>query len=248
MVPGRHVFADSARHPLCYNVPKVLMAGTKVLDVALRRLRSEDINQVLEIEKEAFAPLVMGTPFKRELNNRYARYFVAYRPDGPASKPEPVHGPGPVARDPSLWNRVVKTVQGVVGREEETSSSNSNIMGYVGLWFQGNEAHITEIAVREVLRGHGIGELLLIATVKAAVEHGSSVVTLEVRVSNFIAQRMYEKYGFKTAGIRKGYYSDNREDAVIMTTSPVHTWEFQHRFSELQEDYLARWREICIES
>ncbi len=224
------------------------MAGTKVLDVALRRLKSEDINQVLEIEKEAFAPLVMGTPFKRDLNNRYARYFVAYRCGEPESKPERVHAPEPVAKDPSLWNRMVKTVQGVVGREEEAASSNSNIMGYVGLWFQGNEAHITEIAVREALRGHGIGELLLIATVRAAVEHGSSVVTLEVRVSNFIAQRMYEKYEFKTAGIRKGYYSDNREDAVIMTTSPVHTWEFQHQFRELQEAYLARWREICIES
>ena len=240
--------ADSARHSLCYNGPKIIMAGIKVLDVALRRLRSDDINQVLEIEKEAFAPMVMGTPFKRELNNRYARYFVAYRPDEPESQPEPVPASEPVSKDPSLWNRMVKTVQGVVGREEETSDSSSNIMGYVGLWFQGNEAHITEIAVREALRGHGIGELLLIATVRSAVEHGSSVVTLEVRVSNFIAQRMYEKYGFKTAGIRKGYYSDNREDAVIMTTSPVHTWEFKHRFSELQEAYLARWRDICIES
>lgn len=244
----RQVAADYARHTLCYNVPKVMMAGTKVLDVALRRLRSEDINQVLEIEKEAFAPMVMGTPFKRELNNRYARYFVAYQCDAPESQPETVLEPEPAARDSSLWNRMVKTVQGVVGREGETPNSKSNIIGYVGLWFQGNEAHITEIAVREPLRGHGIGELLLIATVRAAVEHGSSVVTLEVRVSNFIAQRMYEKYGFKTAGIRKGYYSDNREDAVIMTTSPVHTWEFQHQFSELQEAYLVRWREICIES
>ena len=49
------------------------------MDIALRRLRAEDVSQVTEIEREAFAPLGIGTPFKRELNNRYARYLVAYR-------------------------------------------------------------------------------------------------------------------------------------------------------------------------
>jgi ribosomal-protein-alanine N-acetyltransferase len=142
---------------------------------------------------------------------------------------------------------MIKTVQGMVKREDESAGSDSNLVGYVGLWFQGNEAHITEIAVREALRGKGIGELLLIGSVRASVEYGSSVVTLETRISNFVAQRLYEKYGFKTAGIRKGYYSDNREDAIIMTTSPIHGVEYQKRFGELQEAYLSRWGEICID-
>ena len=118
--------------------------------------------------------------------------------------------------------------------------------GYVSVWYQGNEAHITEIAVRESLRGQGIGELLLIGSLRAAVEHGSVVMTLEARVSNFIAQRLYEKYSFKSVGIRKGYYSDNREDAVLMTTNPINTDEYETMFQGLQDTYESRWGEIII--
>jgi [ribosomal protein S18]-alanine N-acetyltransferase len=218
------------------------------MDVALRQLRAEDISQVVEIEREAFSPLWIGTPFKRELNNRYARYLIAYcqpKPCGVAQSSTPVD---PKPADASLWGRVVKGVQGVVKREQEDAKPDSYVAGYVGIWFQGNEGHITEIAVREKLRGNGIGELLLIGSLRAAIEYGSSVVTLEARISNFIALRLYEKYGFKSAGIRKGYYSDNREDAVIMTTTPIHSEEYRRRFQELQEAYLARWREIYIEA
>jgi ribosomal-protein-alanine N-acetyltransferase len=217
------------------------------MEIALRRLRSEDINQVIEIEKEAFSPLWLGTQFKRDLNNRYACYLVACPvPDSdPGSPPSP---PDRTAEEPSLWNRLVKSVHGVVKRDEDDPDADSSLLGYVGLWYQGNEAHITEIAVREALRGRGIGELLLIGSVRAAVEYGSSVVTLETRVSNFVAQRLYEKYGFKTAGVRKGYYSDNREDAIIMTTSPIHAAEYRQRFNQLQEAYVSRWREIRVEA
>jgi ribosomal-protein-alanine N-acetyltransferase len=220
-------------------------ASNKLVDIALRRLRAEDISQVIEIEKEAFSPLWLGTQFKRDLNNRYACYLVAYSAQEADSKTSPV-STNLAPEDSSLWYRVVKTVQGVVKREDDIPGPDSNLVGYVGLWFQGNEAHITEIAVREALRGQGIGELLLIGSVRAAVEYGSSVVTLEARISNFIAQRLYEKYGFRTAGIRKGYYSDNREDAIIMTTSPIHSVDYQKRFGELEAAYLFRWREVCI--
>ena len=114
------------------------------------------------------------------------------------------------------------------------------------MWFQGNEAHVTEIAVRHDLRGNGLGELLLIGSIRAAVENGSSVVTLEVRVSNFIAQRLYEKYGFKTAGVRKGYYTNNREDALIMTTSPLHTDDYQKLFASLQNSFTSRYGNITV--
>lgn len=101
--------------------------------------------------------------------------------------------------------------------------------------------------MRETLRGQGIGELLLIGSLRAALEYGSSVVTLEARVSNFVAHRLYEKYGFKSAGFRKGYYADNREDAVIMTTSPIHSEAYRALFQDLQEKYPTRWREIRID-
>ena len=101
--------------------------------------------------------------------------------------------------------------------------------------------------MREGLRGQGIGELLLIGSVRAALDYGSSVVTLEARASNFVAHRLYEKYGFKSSGVRKGYYADNREDAVIMTTSPIHSEGYRELFRELQEKYPDRWRVIRIE-
>ena len=219
------------------------------MDVALRRLRAEDIDQVIEIEREAFLPLRLGTSFKRELNNRYARYLVACQPE-PAA-PESADAPPPPADDQppadgSLWGRMVRGVRGMVGKEPALDGGSADIAGYVGIWFQGNEAHITEIAVRERLRGNGIGELLLIGSVRLALENGSTVLTLEARVSNFIAQRLYEKYGFKQVGIRKAYYSDNREDAVIMTTSPIHSNEYRQLFDQLQQTFLSRWGEINI--
>lgn len=226
------------------------------MDVALRRLRAEDIQQVIDIEREAFSPLWLGTSFKREISNKYARYLVAVQPDSlltdaDSCPPDPAEEAGieeGLAPDSSLWGRMIRGVRGMVGKPVPEDSGPEDIAGYVSLWFQGNEAHITEIAVREKLRGNGIGELLLIGSVRVAMENGSTVLTLEARVSNFIAQRLYEKYGFKEVGIRKNYYSDNREDAVIMTTSPIHTTEYQARFKELQKAFLDRWGAINIET
>ena len=221
------------------------------MDIGLRRLRAEDIEQVIEIEREAFAPLWLGTSFKRDLNNRYARYLVACQPEDArveliAAEPDPMESDA-APSDASLWGRMVRGVRDMVGKPPASEGKPEDIAGYVGLWFQGNEAHITEIAVREKLRGNGIGELLLIGSIRIAMEHGSTVLTLEARVSNFIAQRLYEKYGFKEVGIRKNYYSDNREDAVIMTTSPIHTIEYREKFRQLQETFLQRWGEIRAE-
>ena len=72
-------------------------------------------------------------------------------------------------------------------------------------------------------------------------------MTLEARVSNFIAHRLYQKYSFKSVGIRKAYYSDNREDAVIMTTSPIDTTEYSRLFDGLQTAYQSRWGRMKIE-
>ena len=225
------------------------------MDIVLRPLRPDDIKQIVEIEREAFAPVGIGTPFKREVDNRYAKYLVAYDrdlPGGPDSGDDvgdnPEDHPGPMDKPPdiSLWGRMVRRVHQVV-KQDRSSPAPLEIAGYVGVWFQGNEAHITEIAVRADLRGQGFGELLLIGSVRAAVEYGSAVVTLEVRASNFIAQRLYEKYEFKTSGTRKGYYADNRADAVIMTTGPIHSEAYRGLFQHLQELYLARWGDITIE-
>ena len=218
----------------------------------MRRLQADDIDQVVAIEKEAFSPLWVSSSFKRDLNNKRANYLVACFDDGVS--PEEIMAEigldhlGQVADEPpsGLWSRVLGRIgfspKAETGRENE----GFDIAGYVSVWYQGDEAHITEIAVKEPLRGRGVGELLLIASLEAAIEYGSRVMTLEARVSNFIAHRMYQKYNFKSVGIRKAYYSDNREDAVIMTTIPIDTDEYDKLFTDLQSTYHARWGRLCI--
>jgi ribosomal-protein-alanine N-acetyltransferase len=214
------------------------------MDVLLRCLRVDDINQVIDIEREAFSPLWISTPFKRDLKNRYASYLVAC---GAPDPDESVPGDSsPAPESAHSWRRLVLRLRWLISGIEHRTAPDSLVAGYVSVWYQGEEAHITEIAVREKLRGRGIGELLLIGSLKAAVEYGSKVMTLEVRVSNFIAQRLYEKYSFKSVGIRKAYYSDNREDAVIMTTNPIDSEGYKRTFEELQVAYRSRWGEICI--
>lgn len=90
------------------------------------------------------------------------------------------------------------------------------VLGYGGMWLIVDEAHVTNIAVREPYRGQGLGEKLLREMMRTASWLGMLRMTLEVRVSNEIAQSLYRKLGFYDAGLRPGYYSDNREDALIM--------------------------------
>jgi ribosomal-protein-alanine N-acetyltransferase len=93
---------------------------------------------------------------------------------------------------------------------------NGEIIGYVGYWAIFDEAHITNVAIIQPWRGKGLGEYLMGAIMLYCLKTGISRMTLEVRVSNVIAQRMYNKLGFAAVGIRPKYYSDNLEDAVVM--------------------------------
>lgn len=93
---------------------------------------------------------------------------------------------------------------------------DGDIIGYGGMWLIVDEAHVTNIAVRAAHRGKKLGERLLLQLQAAAVFLGAERMTLEVRVSNTIAQRLYAKLGFIPGGLRKGYYTDNGEDAMIM--------------------------------
>ena len=215
------------------------------MDVALRRMRSDDISQVIEIEHEAFSPGWVGTQFRRELNSRHCRFIVAYLTNGEEHDVAEERFEADVTADASMWGRMVRGVKSVFGAGGDAGSDA--IAGYVGIWFQGDQAHITEIAVRESLRGQGIGELLLIGTVRAAYEQGLEEVTLEARVSNFVAQRLYDKYGFNEVGIRKNYYADNREDAVIMTTDRIHTNAYRQKFTGLQDRFFERYGDVAIE-
>lgn len=93
---------------------------------------------------------------------------------------------------------------------------DGTVAGYVGMWLIIDEAHITNIAISPEHRGKGYGEQLLNELANLAIYMGMRAMTLEVRVSNRVAIQLYTKLGFEEAGIRKGYYSDNGEDALVM--------------------------------
>ncbi|UCC16507.1 MAG: ribosomal protein S18-alanine N-acetyltransferase [Dehalococcoidales bacterium] len=106
-----------------------------------------------------------------------------------------------------------------------------------------DEAHITTLAVQEELQRRGIGELLVMTVFDRARELFANVVTLEVRVSNTGAQNLYLKYGFKQVGVRKSYYTDNREDAYVMTTEDITTLKCRSQTRELHKAHKSRWGE-----
>lgn len=96
------------------------------------------------------------------------------------------------------------------------ASVGERVVGYIGTWLILDEAHVTNIAVHPDYRRQGIGETLLRSMMTVAASRGAKRMTLEVRVSNRPAQRLYEKLGFARIGLRRGYYHDNNEDAIIM--------------------------------
>jgi ribosomal-protein-alanine N-acetyltransferase len=98
---------------------------------------------------------------------------------------------------------------------------DDRIVAYAGIWLMVDEAHITTFAVHPAWRRRGIGERLLLAVLDVSMDRGAREATLEVRLSNLPARRLYEKYGFRPVGLRPRYYTDDNEDALVMTTDPL---------------------------
>jgi ribosomal-protein-alanine N-acetyltransferase len=114
------------------------------------------------------------------------------------------------------------------------------IVGFAGVWLLVDEAHITTFAVRGTWRRQGVGERLLLAVLDLARSRGAHEATLEVRPSNMPARRLYEKYGFKVVGTRTRYYSDDNEDALIMTTPSLDGLAMRDRLAELRAAVASR--------
>ncbi len=96
------------------------------------------------------------------------------------------------------------------------AKDGEKIVGYAGMWHVVTEGQITNVAVLEEYRGQKVGSLLMEALIKTAEEREMIGITLEVKISNYPAQKLYTKYGFKPEGFRKNYYKDTNEDAVVM--------------------------------
>ena len=116
---------------------------------------------------------------------------------------------------------------------------DGRIVGYAGFWLILEEAHITTVAVHPDQQGLGIGEQLLLALVDASLARAARWMTLEVRVSNVVAQKLYEKYGFTSLGRRRGYYQNDGEDALVMWTENMGSPEYQERLGVLRSRFPA---------
>jgi len=114
------------------------------------------------------------------------------------------------------------------------------VIGFAGIWLMVDEAHVTTFAVDPAWRRRGVGERLLLALLDVSVARRAREATLEVRLSNVAARRLYEKYGFRPVGLRPRYYSDNGEDALIMTTEPLESPQMRERVARLRADLEAR--------
>ncbi len=107
------------------------------------------------------------------------------------------------------------------------------VVGYAGLISYGDEAHVTTIAVEPQYQRLKIGTRLLYELVLEAIELGARAVSLEVRVTNWGAQRMYGRFGFRPVGVRKNYYQETNEDALVMWTDDIRTREYHELLDRL---------------
>ncbi len=199
------------------------------------RMTMADIPRVIEIEKLAYSSPWPPSAYRKELqDNRYAHYIVVRDMRLPASTPV---SPAELHESP---RRSFPLSLCPPRAPQHPSSDLRSIIAFAGLWLMLDEAHITTIAVHPDFRGRGIGELMLYSLINISRDIGARMVTLEVRVSNTVAQNLYRKYGFREAGVRRRYYSDNHEDALIMWTEDINSPLYRARFDQLTAALHAR--------
>jgi [ribosomal protein S18]-alanine N-acetyltransferase len=170
--------------------------------LALELMREADIATVQEIERAIFSTPWPRNAYYRELASRSSAHYLVLRQEGPVEMPAGIQG----------------------------SDFDPSIVGYGGMWRMYDEAHVTTIGVRQDLQHRGHGRVLFAGLVQAAYDMGAKWVTLEVRTSNENAMKMYEAFGFKVIGRRKGYYTDNGEDAIVMWSDSIHSPRFRRAY------------------
>ncbi|HSA06996.1 MAG TPA: ribosomal protein S18-alanine N-acetyltransferase [Candidatus Gastranaerophilales bacterium] len=140
------------------------------------------------------------------------------------------------------WTReaFATEIENNIGYYFVAEAENEQIIGYCGFWLILDEAHVTTIAVHPKYRKQGLGEKLLQKMLETGYEKEAKWFTLEVRASNVSAQNLYYKYKFKSLGLRRKYYQDNEEDAMIMWTENIWESSFRDHLKNLKNDLEKR--------
>ena len=189
-------------------------------------MQLDHLDQVRRIERASFPTPWPRSAYRREiLNNERAHYLVVRTKAKPA--------PTPRRRQFPLSNLLF-------GR-----SDARDVVAYCGVWVMMDEAHITTIAVDPDYRRLGLGELLIVEMARIALKARATRMTLEVRMSNEIAQALYRKYGFNDGVVRPRYYSDDFEDALVMRSEELGSCSFAERM-DAGEAHLRRRLRWCL--
>src|SRR6202163_34056 len=170
--------------------------------MAIELMSEADVATVQEIEREIFDTTWRRTASYRELASRASAHYIVLRQEGLMETP-------PGFKAPDL---------------------DPTIVGYGGMWRMYDEAHVTTIGVRRDLHHRGYGRIVFAGLVQAAYDMGAKWITLEVRTTNENAMKMYEGFSFKVIGRRKGYYTDNGEDAIVMWSDSIHSPRFRRAY------------------
>jgi [ribosomal protein S18]-alanine N-acetyltransferase len=200
-------------------------------------MRLEHISAVSAIERLSFPQPWPQNAYRREIvENRMAHYVVARQvepADRPRPEPRPVERPRPTPESQRLLGRLSRFLRpNPEPASPEIEAERRSIVGYAGIWIMTDESHVTTIASHPDVRGRGVGELLLLALIYRSLEIGARWMTLEVRATNAVAQNLYRKYTFKEMGVRRRYYSDNGEDALVMWTDALDSDAFRQALSQ----------------
>lgn len=123
---------------------------------------------------------------------------------------------------------------------------DDQVLGFAGLWLMVDEAHVVTVAVLPEERRNGFGRTLVHGLLEVSRRHEMAMATLEVRASNEAARALYREYGFYEVGERKRYYSDNREDAIIMSTEDIRGEHYSARLVSLASDLEVRFPGIAL--
>lgn len=198
----------------------------------------DDIQAVQAIEHQSFSTPWSASTYRREIRSPAScRYIVARSSSTP---------PPPRAEEPPLPRRMPNFLTTLLAslfpRSSPAASAVYPIVGYGGIWLTIDEAHVTTIAVDPPYRGHGIGELLINGLIDQAYDLQAQLLTLEVRLTNTNAQKLYHKYGFQVVGRRTRYYTDNGEDALIMSTDSIQTPTYKETLNDLRRRLYMRLR------
>jgi len=170
--------------------------------LSIELMQESDVATVQEIERAIFATPWPRNAYYRELASRSSAHYVVLRAD-------------PVIEAPPLYR---------------AAGLDATIIGYGGMWRMYDEAHVTTIGVRLDLQHQGYGRVIFAGLVQAAYDMGAKWITLEVRTTNENAMKMYEGFGFKVIGRRKGYYTDNGEDAIVMWSDSILSPRFRRAY------------------